>query len=131
MRGRIEVSPGEIADRLTILQIKAGRISDPDKLGAILREKAILEDAWSRMPDSVALRALVGELKSINEQLWELEDLVRAHERAQDFGPSFVQRARAIYKTNDRRAYVKRRINEALGSDLLEVKAYTLAEADR
>jgi hypothetical protein len=75
------------------------------------------------------LRGLAAELKATNEALWQVEDDLRACERRQDFGPRFVELARSVYRHNDRRAELKRRINELLGSRLMEEKSYSSAEA--
>ena len=74
--------------------------------------------------DGEGLAALVAELKSINESLWRIEDDIRSCEREGDFGPRFIELARSVYETNDRRAAVKRRINERLGSEIIEEKSY-------
>ncbi len=119
------VSVGELIDKIVILEIKAARIADPDKLREVARELDLLSridyGAPQCRPDVDALRR---ELKSVNETLWDIEDRIRECERAQDFGPAFVELARAVYSTNDRRATLKRRINEVSGSALSEAKAY-------
>jgi len=126
VRIEIEISPGELLDKLTILEIKEARIDDPMKLENIRRERAALAVAASDHIDlSRETADLKGELKSVNERLWLIEDNIRAHERDQDFGPSFVELARSVYLTNDRRAALKKRINEILGSDIAEEKSYT------
>lgn len=122
---RIDVSPGELIDKLTILEIKRERMSDPAKLRNVGAEHALLT---ASLADAVAadprLDALRAELKAINEKLWVVEDDLRDLERAKDFGPRFVELARAVYFTNDERAAVKRRINELLGSAIMEEKSY-------
>ncbi len=121
----IPISPGEVVDRLTILEIKSERISDKTKLVNVHHELGkLLEAAKSAIPDSEDMRALRAKLKAVNEELWVIEDDIRECERERDFGETFIALARAVYKTNDRRADLKRRINEALGSDIMEQKSY-------
>ncbi len=122
---QIPVSAGELIDKITILEIKAERITAPDKLENVRRElselQAVIND---RVPGSAALDALKVELKRINEALWVIEDDIRDCERSGEFGEPFVKLARAVYITNDRRAALKREINQLLGSTLVEEKSY-------
>jgi tetratricopeptide (TPR) repeat protein len=121
----VEVSPGELVDKITILQIKSERIADPAKLANIRAELASLETVLREsLPFSTPLTKLVGELKSVNELLWKIEDDIRLCERSSDFGPRFVELARSVYRTNDRRGALKRAINELLDAPLMEEKAY-------
>ncbi len=76
------------------------------------------------MPGSAELARLAGELKAVNEVLWGIEDDIRLCERDEDFGPRFIALARSVYRTNDRRAALKRQVNELLGSKLIEEKSY-------
>ncbi len=123
---RIEVAPGELLDKITILEIKAARISDPGKLRNVRREMDELRAVAERgVPNSPELQALRRELKAVNETLWEVEDAIRLCERRQDFGPAFIRLARSVYEQNDRRAALKRQINELLQSRLVEEKSYT------
>jgi hypothetical protein len=123
----VEIAPGELLDKITILQIKSERISDTDKLRNVRRELAVLEAARQRATAASAeLEQLTGELKAVNELLWQVEDDIRLCEHEQDFGPRFVELARSVYRHNDRRAALKRRINELLGSSLKEEKDYTV-----
>jgi hypothetical protein len=122
---RIEVGPGELIDKLTILEIKQARIGDPAKLANVTTELSSLRRTRDEtIAPSPALDALTAELKRINQQLWDIEDDIRACERAQDFGPRFVALARAVYHHNDQRAASKRRINELLSSTIVEEKSY-------
>jgi hypothetical protein len=122
---KVEVSAGELIDKITILEIKQAHIADPAKRSNIERELQLLSQAAvGELPANPALNALRAELKAINESLWKVEDDIRDHERRQDFGASFVALARAVYHTNDRRSAVKRQINDALGSTLVEEKSY-------
>jgi tetratricopeptide (TPR) repeat protein len=121
----VEIAPGELIDKLTILEIKNARINDPDRLRNVQRELAVLSTAWRRsVPGSPALERLVGELRAVNEALWDVEDEIRICERNSDFGPRFVELARSVYHQNDRRAAIKRAINDLLHSRLVEEKSY-------
>jgi hypothetical protein len=121
----IEISPGELIDRITILEIKAARIADPAPLANVREELAALCRARDRaIPQGSEVARLTAELKAVNERLWEVEDALRDCERAADFGPRFVELARSVYRTNDRRAALKRELNLALGSRLVEEKSY-------
>ena len=122
---QIPISPGEVVDRLTILEIKSERIDDPAKLVNIRHELDLLATAaGAAIPESAEMTALKSELKAVNEKLWEIEDAIRDCERARDFGDTFIELARAVYRTNDERAALKGRINEALGSAIREEKSY-------
>lgn len=121
----VPIAPGELVDKVTILRIKAERIADPEKLRHVRRELEALEAARERLDDgSEALARLTAELKEVNEALWEVEDALRELERAGDFGPRFVELARSVYHRNDRRAALKRQVNELLGSEIVEEKSY-------
>jgi len=122
---QLEVSIGEFVDRLTILQIKSERITDPAKLANIRRELEGMLLAWREAPFAEAdISADLNDLRTVNEILWDLEDEIRALEAGGEFDTGFVEVARAIYKNNDIRAGLKRRINERLGSGLVEEKSY-------
>lgn len=121
----VETAPGELLDKISILEIKRERIQDPVKRRNVETEHGILTRTADRhIPDSSELRELAAALKTVNTALWEIEDAIRDCERAQDFGPRFIELARAVYRTNDRRAAIKRQINERLGSALVEEKSY-------
>jgi hypothetical protein len=121
----IEISPGELIDKITILEIKSERIIDAAKLGNVRYELELLGAARAgSLAASAELDRLARELKSVNETLWEIEDDIRACEAAGDFGPRFVELARAVYRTNDRRAALKREIGALFGSKLVEEKSY-------
>lgn len=122
---QVPVSWGEMLDKITILEIKSEQIKDAGKLMNIRRELEELcrtRDELIVMPDEV--KAMVAELKHINQKLWVVEDDLRDCERKKDFGAKFVELARAVYYTNDERATIKREINDALGSALVEEKSY-------
>lgn len=120
----VEVSVGELLDKLSILKLKAERIADAAKLGNIQRELETLAKVRAGFASSAALEELERELLEVNGSLWEIEDAIREHERRQDFGATFIELARSVYRINDRRAEVKRRINELLQSRLVEEKSY-------
>ena len=121
----IPVSAGELVDKITILRVKAERIGDPAKEANVRKELALLEgSAREHLPDTPEMQALTAELAEINGKLWDIEDGKRDCERRQDFGPRFVELARAVYRDNDERARVKRRINEVAGSEIVEEKSY-------
>lgn len=121
----IDVSPGELIDKITILQIKAERLNDPEKRRLVLYELELLEARQrASVPATSAIESKTHRLREVNAALWDIEDEIRDCERAQDFGDRFVALARAVYRTNDRRAALKREINELLGSAINEVKAY-------
>jgi tetratricopeptide (TPR) repeat protein len=123
----IEIAPGELLDKITILQIKSERIRDPMKLRNVRHELTVLEAAQQQATaPSAELQQLTASLKEVNEALWQIEDEIRLCERDQDFGPRFIELARSVYRQNDRRAALKRRINDLLGSALKEEKAFTV-----
>lgn len=119
------VSCGELVDKLTILEIKSERIADPAKLANVRDELQLLTSLWEADAASAAdIDAERAELKRINEALWDIEDEIRIKEREQSFDARFIELARSVYRTNDRRAAVKRAINLKLGSRLVEEKSY-------
>ncbi|MCZ8132179.1 MAG: DUF6165 family protein [Steroidobacteraceae bacterium] len=119
------VSPGELLDKITILRIKAARIADPAKLANVRTELEILERAWRESPFARGdVAADEAALQAVNERLWDIEDRIRDKERAKAFDAEFVQLARAVYVENDERAAVKKRVNVALGSTIVEEKSY-------
>ena len=121
----VEVAPGELIDKITILEIKSERIADAGKLKNVRVELDVLAAARdAAMAASAELAELTAQLKQVNEALWKIEDAIRDCERGQDFGPKFIELARSVYHSNDRRAALKRQINELLGSKLIEEKSY-------
>ncbi len=122
---RVPVSFGELIDKITILEIKAERITDAAKVENVRRELDALDGAWRASPASATdIADLRGALKRINEKLWDIEDDIREKEHAQSFDAGFVTLARSVYFENDERARLKREINTALGSALVEEKSY-------
>jgi tetratricopeptide (TPR) repeat protein len=121
----VEVAPGELLDKMTILEIKSERITDAAKLRNVRRELAELAAVRQEaLPSSPELTELTEQLKAVNERLWDIEDAIRRCEQAQDFGPRFIELARAVYHENDHRAALKRAVNELLNSRLIEEKSY-------
>ena len=126
-KSRIAVGmvPGELIDRVTILEIKAERLGDPDKRAAVLDELAMLRQARDgAIAPSAELERLTAALRAVNEGLWDSEDRLRLCERAGEFGPTFIEEARSVYLRNDRRAALKQQINALLGVRQGEPKAY-------
>ena len=122
----VDISPGELVDKITILEIKLERITGETKLQNVRTEWTVLTQARdANLPRSTELDDLTAKLKEVNEKLWVIEDDIRDCERAKDFGPRFVELARSVYINNDERAANKRQINEALGSELVEEKSYS------
>lgn len=121
----IPISPGELLDKITILEIKSARIESAEKKANVNNELGMLNKVWSdavtQDADIISMRA---ELKNINESLWDIEDDIRDEERARRFGEKFIELARSVYVTNDLRADVKKRINLHLNSDIVEEKSY-------
>jgi hypothetical protein len=127
----VKVSPGELIDKITILQIKRQRFTDPAKLANVGRELDLLAAILDRVVrGSPELDRLTDELRSVNEALWEIEDQIRCYDHQQDFGPHFIEVARSVYQQNDRRAAIKRQINELLNSEIIEEKGYPSVKSD-
>jgi Family of unknown function (DUF6165) len=121
------ISLGELIDKITILEIKAINIDDQAKLKNVTHELNILNEKVNDLLDGAGqqkLSLLKQRLKDINQELWIIEDDIRDCERAKDFSDKFIQLARAVYVTNDKRANVKKDINLAFGSELIEEKSY-------
>jgi hypothetical protein len=122
----VEISPGELIDKISILEIKLQRIGDLAKRRNIEHEYRLLTEALASIcAEDAKLAALHGELRQINEIIWQVEDDIRDHERRKDFGDKFVELARAVYHNNDRRAAIKRAINSLMDSAVVEEKSYT------
>ncbi|MBK1696059.1 DUF6165 family protein [Rhodovibrio salinarum] len=121
----VEVAAGELLDKITILEIKEAKFTDPSKLANVRAELETLRAARdANLPSNAGIDQAVDGLRAVNQQLWDIEDEIREHERNQDFGARFIELARAVYKTNDRRADLKREINDLTGSRLKEEKSY-------
>ena len=121
----VPVSYGELIDKITILEIKAERIGNPEKLANVRTELDLLTRTWAADAHSaIDIAAERAKLKAVNEALWDIEDHIRVKEKAKAFDSEFVELARAVYFRNDDRAAYKREINEKLGSTLVEEKSY-------
>ena len=120
-----EISAGELIDKITILEIKKVKITNKDKLIEIEKELLSLNDTMKKfIPNNSEILKFKDSLKDINLKLWDIEDGKRSAEKNNDFGEKFVELARKVYKFNDERAKIKLAINNALGSNIKEVKSY-------
>jgi hypothetical protein len=120
----IAVSPGELLDRITILELKQARVTDPAKLAQVRAELTALQAERGRAAWPARAEELAAELGAVNAALWDVEDALRRCEREQDFGPRFVELARSVYRFNDRRSALKNEVSALFGSGLQEVKSY-------
>ncbi|MGA9575796.1 MAG: DUF6165 family protein [Lysobacterales bacterium] len=121
----VPVSPGEVLDKITILEIKSERMSDAAKLANVRRELELLQASWrNAVNEDDTVRRIHDDLKTINEELWEIEDDIRDKERAREFDQVFIDLARSVYVTNDKRANAKKELNLYLGSEIVEEKSY-------
>jgi len=122
---QIPISPGELLDKITILQIKSERIEDAKKVANVKVELNLLSSVWNQtVAANAEVNALTKKLKSINEQLWEIEDNIRDEERNKQFNERFIELARSVYVVNDDRANVKKEVNLLLNSSIVEEKSY-------
>lgn len=121
---KIEVSIGEILDKISILEIKKLKINSPEKLENVFKEWWELWPLYGEIVTSGEVEKKYNELKSVNEQLWEIEDEIREWEERHHFGDRFIQLARLVYITNDKRARIKKELNILTGSNLVEEKSY-------
>lgn len=123
---KIDAAPGELIDKITILEIKAERIEDAIKRANVTYELATLTNALNlAIETSSQISDLSRRLKEVNERLWETEDAIRECERREDFGPVFIDLARSVYRLNDVRSEIKRSINTLLGARIIEEKSYS------
>jgi len=121
----VPISPGELLDKITILEIKSERMSDAKKVANVKHELSLLMSTWSKSDYARNdVRTEWAALKEINGRLWIIEDEIRDKERDRQFDARFIELARAVYVTNDERAVVKRKINDKLGSKIVEEKSY-------
>lgn len=122
----VPISPGELLDKITILEIKKEQIQDEDKVKNVLTELMLLNEIWenSESPTNKNLVLLKEELKNNNQNLWDIEDKIRIKESNKEFDQDFIELARSVYIQNDKRAATKRKINEQLGSTIIEEKSY-------
>ena len=121
----VPVSPGELLDKITILRIKSRRMQDAAKVANVRLELELLQHTWASL-GSATLQVAADEqaLQAVNEQLWDIEDRIRDKEAARSFDQEFIDLARAVYHRNDDRAAIKKRVNIALGSRIVEEKSY-------
>ena len=125
MQLQVPLSVGEVLDKITILQIKLAHISDAAKRVNIQKElDALLPLVASDAFTTDQMQGLIAELKAVNETLWKIEDDIREKEATKNFNAEFIRLARSVYITNDKRAEIKKRINLATGSALVEEKSY-------
>jgi Family of unknown function (DUF6165) len=120
----VPVSWGELIDKITILEIKSGRLKNPAALENVNKELKLLAPYGEAALHSAEILVLKKRLSQVNEALWEIEDKIRAKEARQEFDAEFIDLARSVYKQNDERAAIKQRLNTALASDLVEEKSY-------
>jgi hypothetical protein len=121
---KIEVSNGEILDKLSILQIKASKFNDIYKLSNVENERRILLPMYDLIATTSEIRQKFHDLININSKLWDIEDMIRIKEQRKEFDEEFIELARSVYKTNDVRASIKRDINLLSNSELIEEKSY-------
>ena len=120
-----EISAGELIDKITILEIKKKQIKNVEKLKEVEKELLTLNDTFEKaISDKSKIQILIDNLKTINLELWDIENEKRLAEKNNDFGEKFIQLARNVYKTNDERSRLKLEINNILGSNIKEVKSH-------
>ena len=113
-------------DKISILEIKLVKIKDQKSLEKINKEyESLIEAKKLFIPQSKKLDDLINKIKEVNLSLWNIEDKIRICEKNKDFGKDFIELARAVYLTNDKRAKIKSKINEIVGSNIKEIKEYT------
>ncbi|HJS21702.1 MAG TPA: DUF6165 family protein [Steroidobacteraceae bacterium] len=122
----VPISPGELLDKITILRIKAQRMTDAAKLANVRHELELLEHTWGEAAraSGVDVSAEVRALEAVNTRLWVIEDDIREKEAGRSFDARFIELARSVYIENDERAAIKKRVNQKLGSKIVEEKSY-------
>lgn len=121
----VPISPGELLDKITILRIKSVRITNLAQVSNVQRELSALEHVWNHdVPFHPILAECEKALTSVNTRLWDVEDKIRAHEAELRFDDAFISLARDVYLSNDRRAKIKKTVNLALGSAIIEEKSH-------
>ena len=121
----VPVSPGELLDKITILEIKVQQIADTEKLRNVKTELELLNLAWEKTRvDDRSIKLLKQSLRAVNQDLWSIEDRIRIKESQKNFDEGFIELARSVYLRNDRRAAIKKEINTLLGSVIVEEKSY-------
>lgn len=124
MEVEIKIGVGELVDKFTILALKKKKITDEAKLKNVTKEYDYINSVLSDIEDKDGIYELTEELYFTNEELWAVEDDLRSLEKVQDFGDDFIDLARSVYILNDKRAAIKKQINELYGSNLIEEKSY-------
>ena len=121
----VPISPGELIDKISILEIKSQRMSDPEKLHNVRTELTLLKETWANSEYASAdISSQWDGLRDVNGKLWDVEDRIRDKERQGVFDAGFIELARSVYFTNDERAALKKSINQQLASELVEEKSY-------
>lgn len=120
----VPISPGELLDKITILEIKSEQIEDKEKAANVNTELEILSKIWRKTAPDKDLIELKQELKENNKALWDIEDKIRMKEANKEFDQVFIELARSVYIQNDKRAATKKKINLKLGSEIVEEKSY-------
>ena len=120
-----EVSPGELLDKISILEIKLNKIKDTNALKEINKEYKLLKKVQNENVESnEKISELYHSVKEVNLTLWNIEDQIRICEKNKDFGEKFIELARGVYFNNDKRSKIKFEINQLLGSNIKEIKSY-------
>ena len=120
-----EISAGELLDKISILEIKLNKIENQNSLKEINKEYKLLKEAESKNIElTEKISQLSQNIKEVNLKLWDIEDKIRICEKNKNFGKNFIELARAVYSTNDKRSKIKSEINEEAGSNIREVKQY-------
>ena len=120
-----EISPGELLDKISILEIKLEKVQNQEGQKEIKKEYSILKEVQnSNIKITDELKKLFNELKNVNSALWDIEDKIRICEKNKDYGEVFIKLARGVYLSNDKRSMIKSKINTILGSNIKEVKEY-------
>ena len=124
---KVEVSTGELVDKLSILEIKLLNIKDKEKIKNVYKELETLNPYFQDLLDiyGIKMKNLYTKISNINKALWDIEDAIRDKEKAEEFDEEFVELARSVYITNDQRAAVKKEINLLTKSELVEEKSYS------
>lgn len=120
---KVEVSDGELFDKMVILRIKKERIQNPERVANVIKELELLEATCAQISPAPP-EEMIAELKTVNEALWVIEDDIRLKEARQEFDDEFIQLARSVYVTNDQRAEAKSKVNLFTESELIEEKSY-------
>jgi len=120
-----EISPGELLDKISILEIKLEKVKDKNSLEKIKKEHKILKEIQTSSVDITGkIKDLFQSVKNVNIKLWNIEDKLRIYEKNKNFDKNFIELARGVYFANDERAKLKNEINEILKSDIREIKQY-------